>query len=369
MAIPHVDVHAQYAPLIPELKEAFAKTLESARFIFGPEVEAFERESAEKLGVQDTVSCANGTDALVLVMDAMEIGPGDEVICPAFTFYATAEAIARRGATPVFADIDPVSLCLDPDAAEAAITERTRAVMPVHIFGQTADLRAFRELADRHGIALIEDAAQAFGATFEGYRAGSYGDVATFSFFPTKNFPAMGDAGMAIASSEEIAEKVRLLRFHGSRDKRVFEQIGVNSRLDEMQAVILRRFLPEVDGWNEGRMAAAARYRELGLGEHVSLPEVAPGRSHIYHLYVVRTPAREQLQRRLKEAGVASAVYYGQPHHLQPVFRHLGYREGSLPVTEAASREGLALPMFPTLVEEQQREVVNAVRGAASAAA
>ena len=162
--------------------------------------------------------------------------------------------------------------------------------MPVHIFGQTADLRAFRELADRHGIALIEDAAQAFGATFEGYRAGSYGDVATFSFFPTKNFPAMGDAGMAIASSEEIAEKVRLLRFHGSRDKRVFEQIGVNSRLDEMQAVILRRFLPEVDGWNEGRMAAAARYRELGLGEHVSLPEVAPGRSHIYHLYVVRTP-------------------------------------------------------------------------------
>jgi dTDP-4-amino-4,6-dideoxygalactose transaminase len=364
-----MDIKAQYEHLLPEIKRLVGDVIDSGRFILGPNVRALEMEVATSVGYGHAVAVANGTDALELGLQALGIGPGDEVVTTAYTFFATAEAIARRGATPVFADIDPVSLCLDPDAAEAAITERTRAVMPVHIFGQTADLRAFRELADRHGIALIEDAAQAFGATFEGYRAGSYGDVATFSFFPTKNFPAMGDAGMTIASSEEIAEKVRLLRFHGSRDKRVFEQIGVNSRLDEMQAVILRRFLPEVDGWNESRMAAAARYRELGLGEYVSVPEVAPGRSHIYHLYVVRTPAREQLQRRLKEAGVASAVYYGQPLHLQPVFRHLGYREGSLPVTEAASREGLALPMFPTLVEEQQREVVNAVRGAASAAA
>jgi dTDP-4-amino-4,6-dideoxygalactose transaminase len=364
-----MDIKAQYEDLLPEIKQLVGDVIDSGRFILGPNVRALEEEVAASVGYGHAVAVANGTDALELGLQALGIGPGDEVVTTAYTFFATAEAIARRGATPVFADIDPVSLCLDPDAAEAAITERTRAVMPVHIFGQTADLRAFRELADRHGIALIEDAAQAFGATFEGYRAGSYGDVATFSFFPTKNFPAMGDAGMAIASSEEIAEKVRLLRFHGSRDKKVFEQIGVNSRLDEMQAVILRRFLPEVDGWNEGRVAAAARYSDLGLGEHVSLPEVAPGRSHIYHLYVVRTPAREQLQRRLKEAGVASAVYYGRPHHLQPVFRHLGYREGSLPVTEAASRDGLALPMFPTLAEEQQREVVNAVRGAASAAA
>jgi dTDP-4-amino-4,6-dideoxygalactose transaminase len=364
-----MDIKAQYEHLLPEIKELVGEVIDSGRFILGPNVRALEAEVAASVGYGHAVAVANGTDALELGLQALGIGPGDEVVTTAYTFFATAEAIARRGAKPVFADIDPVSLCLDPDAAEAAITERTRAVMPVHIFGQTADLRAFRELADRHGIALIEDAAQAFGATFEDYRAGSYGDVATFSFFPTKNFPAMGDAGMAIASSEEIAEKVRLLRFHGSRDKRVFEQIGVNSRLDEVQAVILRRFLPEVDGWNEGRVAAAARYRDLGLGEHASLPEVAPGRSHIYHLYVVRTPAREQLQRRLKEAGVGSAVYYGLPHHLQPVFRHLGYREGSLPVTEAASREGLALPMFPTLTEDQQREVVNAVRGAASAAA
>jgi dTDP-4-amino-4,6-dideoxygalactose transaminase len=239
----------------------------------------------------------------------------------------------------------------------------------VHIFGQPADLGAFRELADRNGIALIEDAAQAFGASFEDYRAGSYGDVATFSFFPTKNLPAMGDAGMAIASSEEVAERLRELRFHGSRDKKTFEHVGVNSRLDEIQAAILRRFLREVDGWNAMRAAAADRYRDLGLGEYVALPVVAPARTHIYHLYVVRSPHRDALQRQLKDVGVASAVYYAEPLHRQPVFAHLGYAAGSLPETEAAAREGLALPMFPTLVEAQQLEVVDAVRGAAIAAA
>jgi dTDP-4-amino-4,6-dideoxygalactose transaminase len=364
-----MDIRGQYEQLLPEIKQLVSDVIESGRFILGPNVRALEEEVAASVGFGHAVAVANGTDALELALQALGIGPGDEVVTTAYTFFATAEAIARRGATPVFADIDPVTLCLDPAAAEAAITDRTRAMMPVHIFGQTADLAAFRELADRHGIALIEDAAQAFGATCEGHRAGSYGDVATFSFFPTKNLPAMGDAGMAIAASEEIAERLRLLRFHGSRDKKVFEQIGVNSRLDEMQAVILRRFLPEVDGWNQRRRAAAARYRELGLGDHVLLPTEASGRTHIYHLYVVRTPRREQLQRTLKDAGVASAVYYGKPQHLQPVFGHLGYREGSLPETEAAAREGLALPMFPTLAEEQQREVVSAVRGAASAAA
>jgi dTDP-4-amino-4,6-dideoxygalactose transaminase len=364
-----MDIRGQYEQLLPEIKQLVADVIESGRFILGPNVRALEEEVAASVGFGHAVAVANGTDALELALQALGIGPGDEVVTTAYTFFATAEAIARRGATPVFADIDPVTLCLDPSAAEAAISERTRAVMPVHIFGQPADLGAFRELADRHGIALIEDAAQAFGATFEGRRAGSYGDIATFSFFPTKNFPAMGDAGMAIAASEEVAEQLRLLRFHGSRDKKVFEQIGINSRLDEMQAVILRRFLPEVDRWNQGRRDAAARYRALGLGEHVRLPDELPGRTHIYHLYVVRSTQRDQLARRLKDAGVASAVYYGEPHHLQPVFRHLGYREGSLPVTEAAAREGLALPMFPTLTEEQQREVVNAARGAASAAA
>ena len=364
-----MDIRGQYEQLLPEIKQLVSDVIESGRFILGPNVRALEDEVAATVGYGHAVAVANGTDALELGLQALGIGAGDEVVTSAYTFFATAEAIARTGATPVFADIDPVTLCLDPAAAEAAITERTRAVMPVHIFGQPADLGAFRELADRNGIALIEDAAQAFGASFEDNRAGSYGDVATFSFFPSKNLPAMGDAGMAIASSEEVAERIRQLRFHGSRDKRTFEHIGVNSRLDEMQAVILRRFLPEVAGWNALRQAAADRYRDLGLGEHVALPVVAPQRTHIYHLYVVRTPNRDALQRRLKDAGVASAVYYGEPLHQQPVFAHLGYGRGSLPETEAAAREGLALPMFPTLVEAQQVEVVNAVRGAAIAAA
>ena len=364
-----MDIRGQYEELLPEIKQLVCEVIDSGRFILGPNVRALEEEVEASVGYGHAVAVANGTDALELSLQALDIGQGDEVVTTAYTFYATAEAIARRGATPVFADIEPASLCLDPAAAEAAITPRTRAVMPVHVFGQPADLGAFRELADRHGIALIEDAAQAFGATYEGYRAGSYGDAATFSFFPTKNLPAMGDGGLVVAASEEVAERLRMLRFHGSRDKRVFEQVGVNSRLDEMQAVILRRFLKEVDGWNDARRAAAVRYRELGLGEHVTLPAELPGRTHVYHLYVVRSGDRDQLSRRLKEQGIASGVYYAEPLHRQPVFRHLGYAEGSLPETEAAAREGLALPMFPTLADEQQREVVRAVRGAVSAAA
>jgi dTDP-4-amino-4,6-dideoxygalactose transaminase len=364
-----MDIRGQYEELLPEIKQIVCGVIDSGRFILGPNVRALEEEVAETIGYGHAVAVANGTDALELGLNALGIGPGDEVVTTAYTFYATAEAIARTGATPVFADIDPDTLCLDCAAAEAAITERTRAIMPVHIFGMPADLDAFRALADRHGIALIEDAAQAFGATFEGYQAGAYGDVATFSFFPTKNFPAMGDAGMAVAASEDVAERLRMLRFHGSRDKRVFEYVGVNSRLDEIQAAILRRFLPEVPAWNAARAEAAERYRRLGLGEVVSLPAEVPGRTSIHHLYVVRTSQRDAVQRRLKEAGVESAVYYSMPLHRQPVFQALGYPDGALPVTEAAAREGLALPMFPTITESQQREVVEAVKAAAAQAA
>jgi dTDP-4-amino-4,6-dideoxygalactose transaminase len=248
MTIPHVDVQAQYAPLIPELKDAFARTLETGRFIFGPEVEAFEREAAEKLGTADAVSCANGTDAIVLVLDAMEIGPGDEVICPAFTFYATAEAIARRGATPVFADIDPVTLNLDPSDVERRITERTRAIMPVHLFGRpAADFSGF-------GLPVIEDAAQAFGA---GGIATSI--ASTFSFFPTKNLFALGDGGLISVNDAALAQRIRMLRFHGSAAKKEFLYVGYNSRLDAMQAAFLRIFLRHIDQWNAGRREAAAR--------------------------------------------------------------------------------------------------------------
>jgi dTDP-4-amino-4,6-dideoxygalactose transaminase len=347
MTIPHVDVHAQYAPLIPELKDAFARTLETGRFIFGPEVEAFEREAAELLGVKETVSCANGTDALVLVLDAMEIGPGDEVVCPAFTFYATAEAIARRGATPVFADIDPVSLNLDPADVERKITERTKALMPVHLFGRPApDLSGL-------GLPVIEDAAQAFGA---GGIATSI--ASTYSFFPTKNLFALGDGGLIGVNDAELAERLRMLRFHGSQSKKEFLYVGYNSRLDAMQAAFLRIFLRHIDDWNRQRREAAARYREL-LDGIVELPVDEP--EHIYHQFCVRSPERDQLAAALQEAEIATAIYYQPPLHLQPALRYLGYSEGDLPETEKASRENLCLPLWAGISEEQQSEVVSVV--------
>ncbi len=262
--IPLVDVKAQYAPLIPELKERFGEVLESGRFIFGPEVEAFESESAAYLDVPHAIGVANGTDALVLSLEAMGIGAGDEVICPSFTFYATSEAIARAGATPVFADIDPVTLNLDPADVAARITPRTKAIMPVHLFGRPAPLAELAAL----GLPLIEDAAQAFGAQ----GVASTGVCSTFSFFPTKNLFALGDGGLIACRDDEVAERVRMLRFHGSRDKQTFELVGTNSRLDAIQAAALRVFLPHLQGWNDGRREGAARYAELGLGEAVDLP-------------------------------------------------------------------------------------------------
>jgi dTDP-4-amino-4,6-dideoxygalactose transaminase len=364
-----MDIRGQYAALLPEIKQAVGDVIESGRFILGPHVRGLEEELAAEVGVRHAVAVANGTDALVLGLEALGIGAGDEVITTPYTFYATAEAIARVGATPVFADVKPDTLNLDPEAAEAAITDHTRAILVVHLFGLPADLVAFRELAGRHGLALIEDAAQAFGASCEGRQAGSVGDVSTFSFYPTKNFPAMGDAGLVVTSSDELAERVRRLRFHGSRDKRTFEYVGTNSRMDEIQAAILRRFLPEVRGWNDARRAAAVRYRELGLGDLVALPRELPGRRHVYHLYVVRSASRDALARGLRDAGVGAAAYYETPLHLQPVFAPLGHRAGDFPAAEQAARDGLALPMFPSLTEAQQREVVDAVRAALRAAA
>jgi dTDP-4-amino-4,6-dideoxygalactose transaminase len=350
MAIPHVDVHAQYAPLIPELKEAFARTLETGRFIFGPEVSAFEQEAADKLGVAETVSCANGTDALVLVLDAMGIGPGDEVVCPAFTFYATAEAIARRGATPVFAEIDPATLNLDPADVEARITERTKAIMPVHLFGRPApDLSGF-------GLPVIEDAAQAFGA---GGIATSV--VSTFSFFPTKNLFALGDGGLIGVNDAELAQKLRMLRFHGSESKKEFLYVGYNSRLDAMQASFLRIFLRHIDEWNAQRREAAARYTEL-LDGVVETPADEDG--HVYHMYCVRSPERDRLAAALAEAEIAYAVYYQPPLHLQPALRYLGYSEGDFPETEKAARENLCLPLWAGISEEQQAEVVSVLKRA-----
>ena len=352
--IPLVDVKAQYAPFIPELQERFAEVLESGRFIFGPEVEAFEREAAAYLGVSHAIGVANGTDALVLALEAMGVGRGDEVICPAFTFYATAEAIARVGATPVFADIDPVTLNLDVAAVAPLVNERTKAIVPVHLFGRPAPLAELATL----GVPLLEDAAQAFGAP----GIATTGVCSTFSFFPTKNLFALGDGGLVACTDTAVADTVRKLRFHGSRDKRTFELVGTNSRLDAIQAAALRVFLPHLAGWNRSRREAAARYAELGLGESVELPLDEAG--HVYHMYVVRTTERERIASALDEARIASASYYVTPLHLQPAMAYLGYEPGSLPETERAAAENLALPMWGGIGVEQQERVVATVKSA-----
>ena len=354
--IPLVDVKAQYAPLIPELEERFSAVLESGRFIFGPEVESFEREAAAYLGVPHAIGVANGTDALVLALEALGIGRGDEVICPSFTFYATAEAIARVGATPVFADIDPATFNLDAEDVAARVTARTKAIMPVHLFGRPAHLDGLAAL----GLPLIEDSAQAFGAA----GVARTGICSTFSFFPTKNLFALGDGGLVTSLDDEVAERVRMLRFHGSRDKRTFELVGVNSRLDAIQAAMLRVFLPRLAGWNAGRREAAARYAELGLGEVCELPSDEPG--HVYHVYVVRTPERDRIREHLSSSDIASAAYYETALHLQPALRGLGHAEGDFPETERASRENLALPMWAGIGAEQQERVVAAVKEAVS---
>ncbi len=352
MSIPHVDVKAQYAPLIPELLEAFARTLETGRFIFGPEVEAFEREAAQYLGVRSTLGVANGTDALVLVLDAMEIGPGDEVICPAFTFYATAESIARLGATPVFAEIDPVTLNLDPEDVERRITGRTKAIMPVHLFGRPApidELRAF-------GLPVVEDAAQAFGSPGIATSVAS-----TFSFFPSKNLFALGDGGLIALNDDNLLERLKMLRFHGSLAKKEFFYVGYNSRLDAIQASALRIFLPHLDEWTRLRREAAARYADL-LSGVVDAPLDEPG--HVYHMYAIRSPERDRLADALKDAGIGHAAFYTTPLHLQPALSYLGHSPGDFPETEKASAENLCLPLWAGITEEQQAEVVSVLKRA-----
>jgi dTDP-4-amino-4,6-dideoxygalactose transaminase len=349
-----VDVKAQFAPLIPELKQAFAEVLEGGKFVFGPNVTAFESEAAEYLGVPETIGVANGTDAIVLVLDALGIGRGDEVICPAFTFFATAEAIARREATPVFADIDPATLNLDPADVERKLTPRTKAVMPVHLFGRPAPLD---ELAG-FGLPIVEDAAQAFGSP----AIGGTGIASTFSFYPTKNLFCLGDGGLVAVRDAELGERIRMLRFHGSKAKTTFEYVGYNSRLDEIQAAALRIFLRELDGWTAARREAAARYAELGLGELCEIPEDEPG--HVYHLFVCRSPERDRIRAALSEAEIGNAQYYLPPLHLQPALSYLGYEPGSLPETERAAAENFSVPLWAGITLEQQERVVDVVRAA-----
>jgi dTDP-4-amino-4,6-dideoxygalactose transaminase len=352
VTIPLVDVHSQYAPLKEELEARFSEVLDGGQFIRGPHFYAFQEEAAAYLGVKHAIGVANGTDALVIVLDALEIGPGDEVICPAFTFYATAESIARRGATPVFADVDPVTLNVDPEDVAAKVTDRTRAIMPVHLFGRPAAMDELMGL----GVPVIEDAAQAFGAPGVAER----GLVSTYSFFPTKNLFCLGDGGLVVSNDAGVAERVKVLAFHGSKDKVDFDFVGYNSRLDELQAAFLRIFLAHLDEWNRGRREAAARYADLGLGELVDLPEDEPG--HIYHLFVCRSPERDAIREALQEAGIGTGTYYTTPLHLQPALRFLGNEAGSLPETERVAGDNFSVPLWPGIPVDAQERVVDVVR-------
>jgi dTDP-4-amino-4,6-dideoxygalactose transaminase len=357
--IPLTDVKAQYAPLIPEVLDAVRGVVESSEFILGPNVKAFEAEAADYLGVPATIGVGNGTDAIVIALDAMGIGPGDEVICPAFTFYATAESIARRGATPVFADIDPGTMNLDPADVAQRVTPRTKAIMPVHLFGRPAPLQELAEL----GVPIIEDAAQAFGSP----GVARTGVASTFSFYPSKNLFAFGDGGLIAVTDEELGERIRLLRFHGSRDKVDFQLVGYNSRLDEIQAAILRVLLRRLEVWTQLRRDAAACYAELGLGELCELPADEPG--HVYYLYVCRSPERDRICAALRAAEIGTATYYVTPLHLQPALRFLGYEPGSLPETERLAQENFSVPMWAGLDAKTQERVVGVVREASAVAA
>lgn len=363
--IPLVDLRAEHAPLVPALVRAFERVAYSGQLILGEEVRAFEQEAAAALGVAHAVGVSSGTDALLAALLALGIGPGHEVITTAYSFFATAGSIARTGATPVFVDIDLDTWNLDPALVEAAITRRTRAIVPVHLFGRPCDMRAITLIAARHRLYVVEDAAQAFGARTPEGPAGGLGDAGCFSFFPTKNLGALGDGGLVTTDSEAAAERVRLLRTHGARAKHVHVEIGGNFRLDALQAALLREKLPHVERWTAARRRNAELYGQLFAtaaldpGDLVFPREWPAG--HVFHQYVIRTPRRDALRTHLARHGIATEVYYPRPLPLQPVFSHLGHREGSFPGAERASREALSLPIFPELGEARITRVAKEI--------
>ncbi len=355
--IPILDLSEQYQKLKSEIDTAVEQVFKSGHFINGPNVSALESEIAEYVGCRFAVGLNSGTDALHLALRALDIGPGDEVITTPFTFIATTEAIGIVGARPVFVDIDPVTYNIDPAAIEAAISPRTKAIMPVHLYGAPAVIEKIKDVARRHHLAIIEDCAQAIGAQSDGKRVGSFGEFGAFSFFPSKNLGAFGDAGMLTTNSEQLAARARALRAHGGRVKYHHEELGVNSRLDEVQAAILRVKLPHLEGWIGRRRAVAHRYSDA-LQKAVVTPVENARDRHVYHQYTIRVRDRDGIARALQSGGIQSMIYYPVPLHLQHVHKDLGYADGSFPSSEGASREVLSLPMFPELSHDDQNRVI-----------
>jgi dTDP-4-amino-4,6-dideoxygalactose transaminase len=365
VVIPVFDLKDQYNAIKGQVNGAVARVLESGWFILGQEVEAFESEFAAYCGLSHGIGVGSGTEALHLALLACGVGPGDEVITVPHTAVATVSAIELTGARPVFVDIDPTSYTIAPDQLESRITARTKVIVPVHLYGQAADLDPILEIAHRHGLTVVEDCAQAHGAEYKGQRVGSLGRVACFSFYPTKNLGAYGDGGMVVTDDEVLAQKVRLLRQYGWDKRYVSSLRGLNSRLDEIQAAILRVKLSHLDKWNKARRARAQLYGELLAGSRVATPAEMDYGRHVYHLYVVRCPHRahrDGLKSYLTENGVGTAIHYPVPIHLQEAYRDLGYRRGDFPVTEACADEILSLPMYPELREDEVREIVELVR-------
>jgi len=359
MEVKLLDLQGQYLPLRNEIRRALDEVCDAQALILGPHVEKFEKHLAEYCQTKHAIGVSSGTDALLCALMGLGIQPGDEVICPSFTFFATAGSIARLGAKPVFAEIDPTTFNLDPNQIEKKITPRTRAIMPVHLFGQLADMEAINEIACRHGLKVIEDAAQAIGAKRNGKPACSHGFAGCLSFYPTKNLGAFGDAGAICTNDDAFAETCRLLRVHGSGHQYHHKLIGGMFRLAAMQAAVLEVKLKYLDGWHEGRRRNAKIYDKLLAGSKVVTPKIEPENWSIYNQYVIRVPDRDKVKERLGKAGVGSAIYYPIPLHLQECFAYLGVKEGDLPESERACREVLALPIYPELREEQVRYVAQ----------
>ena len=370
VSVPLLDLEAQYRPIREELLAAITRVCDSQRFIMGPEVEALERELARAMGVPHAITMSSGTDAILATLMALGIGPGDEVVTPTYSFFATAGCVARVGATPKLVDIDPATYNVDPESLRSAITPRTKAIIPVHLYGQMADMGRLLEIADAHGIPVIEDAAQAIGAEYHGRQAGSLGIAGCFSFFPSKNLGAFGDAGLVTTNDSALAHELKLLRNHGAEPKYFHKRIGGNFRLDALQAAVLRVKLPYLAEWTEARRANARRYDEMfasaGLGQ-VVLPAETAGFRHIFNQYIVRVPNRDRVRAYLADHGIGTEIYYPVPFHLQECFASLGHSRGDFPHSEAAAESTLALPIYGELTLEQQQAVVATLGEALSA--